>query len=89
MKTQDNRIDVRVSSDVKTLLQEAAESRHKSVSEFMRDSAIRRANEILQDRSRMTLSPSDWEHFIQALDAPPRPAPRLEKLFQEPSPFEE
>jgi uncharacterized protein (DUF1778 family) len=54
----------------------------------MRDSAIKRANEILEDRSRMTLSPSEWERFTTALDAPARPAKRLEKLFQEPSPFQ-
>lgn len=45
-----NRIDLRVQSDAKEALQAAATLRHKSVSEFILDSALGAADEVLADR---------------------------------------
>ncbi len=79
------RIDVRASATVKHLLQEAARSCHKNVSEFLLDAGIVAANQALADRRHFVLSEEQWEAFQQALDAPPQPMPRLKKLMTEPS----
>ena len=34
------------------------------------------------------LNDEQWENFMAALDAPPQPMPRLEKLLREPSVLE-
>jgi len=47
-----------------------------------------RAEETLADRRFFALDAERWEAFLVALDAPPRPLPRLERLFAEPSLFE-
>ena len=79
------RIDVRASSSVKQLLQEAARSCHKNVSEFLLDAGIVAANQALADRCHFPLTEEQWEAFQQALDAPQQPMPRLKKLMTEPS----
>jgi uncharacterized protein (DUF1778 family) len=43
------------------------------------------AVETLPDRQRFCLSAERWQAFQAALDAPPRPLPRLAKLLGEAS----
>ena len=83
-----DRIDLRVYPESKEALQAAAQLRHKSVSEFILDSALGAADEILADRRQFGLNAEQWEAFQTALDAPPRPLPRIEKLMQEPGIFD-
>lgn len=78
------RIDVRASSAVKQLLQEAARSRHKSVSEFLLDAGVTAANQALADRRHFVLNDERWQAFEQALDRPVQAKPRLKKLLGEP-----
>lgn len=78
------RIDVRASSPVKLLLQEAARSCHKNVSEFLLDAGVTAANQALADRRLFVLNDEQWSIFQQALDRPVQPRPRLSKLLSEP-----
>lgn len=78
------RIDVRASTSVKQLLQEAARTTHKNVSEFLLDAGITAANAALADRRHFVLSDDNWAAFQQALDAPVKPKPRLQRLLSEP-----
>ena len=83
-----DRIDLRVYPEAKEALQAAAALRHKSVSEFILDSALGAADEVLADRRHFGLNAEQWKAFQIALDAPPRPLPRIEKLMQEPGIFD-
>ena len=47
-----------------------------------------RADEALADRTRFGLDADRWKAFLEALDAPPRELPRLDRLLQEPSVFD-
>jgi uncharacterized protein (DUF1778 family) len=85
-KTQ--KIDMRVTPAVKELLQVAADASNRPLSEFVLESAIRHAEEILPDRRHFGLNDTQWAAFQAALDAPPRYLPRVAKLFSEPSRFE-
>ena len=71
------RIDVRASSAVKQLLQEAARSCHKNVSEFLLEAGIIAADQALADRRRFGLDDERWQAFQQALDRPVQAKPRL------------
>ena len=44
--------------------------------------------EALVDRRYFSLDPERWAVFQAAVDAPPRPNPRLKKLLRTPSVFE-
>ena len=78
------RIDVRGSSSVKQLLQDAARASHKSVSEFLLDAGVAEAARILADRRRFVPEPEHWQAFQEALDRPVARKPRLEALLREP-----
>ena len=77
------RIDVRTSSSVKQLLQDAARASHKNVSEFLLEAGVTAANQALADRRHFVLNEEQWQAFQEALDRPVQAKPRLEKLLTE------
>ena len=87
-ETRSERIDVRATPSMKRLLQEAAQTANKSVSEFLLESALTAAAEALADRHLFVLDKDQWNAFVAALDAPPQPRPRLERLLREPGVFD-
>jgi len=87
-ETRSERIDVRATPSMKRLLQEAAQTANKSVSEFLLESALTAAAEALADRRLFVLDKDQWNAFVAALDAPPQPRPRLERLLREPGVFD-
>jgi len=82
------KLDLRLTRAAKQTLQAAAAAEHKSVSEFVLDTALSEAEERLTDRRLFTLDGKNWDAFVAALDAPPRHHARLERLFREPSVFD-
>ena len=82
------KLDVRVSPSAKAKLQAAASSVHRSVSDFVMESALSRAEEALADRRIFGLDAEKWTAFQAALDAPARPLPRLQALLDEPGFFD-
>lgn len=74
---RDERIDLRVSADLKTLLSRAASYCGMSLSSFLVSIAADRAKEVVAEHETLTLSPRDWEAFLAALDDADRPRPRL------------
>ena len=83
------KLDLRLSLQAKQVLRIAAIAAHRSVSEFVLESALARAEETLADRRSFILDDEQWTAFVAALDAPPRELPRIKKLFQEKSIFEQ
>jgi uncharacterized protein (DUF1778 family) len=86
--TRTEKIDLRLTPSAKRVLQSAATAAQRSVSEFVLESALARAEETLPDRQRFGLDAERWTAFQAALDAPARPNPRLKKFLQKPSVFE-
>ncbi len=86
--TRSEKLDLRLTPQAKKTLQAAAAAARRSVSEFVVESALARAEETLPDRRAFGLDAARWEAFMAALDAPPRDHARLERLLREPSIFE-
>ncbi len=78
------RIDVRASTPVKQLLQDAARACHKNVSEFLLDAGVTAAAQTLADRRQFVLDDAQWQAFQEALDRPVKAKPRLKELLREP-----
>jgi uncharacterized protein (DUF1778 family) len=87
-ETRNEKLDLRLTPSAKRALQAAAIATHRSVSEFVLESALGRAEETLPDRQRFGLSAEQWKAFQAALSAPPRPVPQLARLLKKPSVFE-
>jgi uncharacterized protein (DUF1778 family) len=81
------KLDLRVSPSAKAKLQAAASATHRSVSDFVMESALSRAEETLAERRVFGLDAEKWAAFQAALDAPARPLPRLQALLDEPGFF--
>jgi uncharacterized protein (DUF1778 family) len=86
--TRDEKLDLRLTRQAKSTLQAAAAVSRRSVSQFVLESALARADEALADRREFRLNGAQWKAFLAALDAPPRPLPRLKRLLKEPGFFD-
>lgn len=86
--TRTEKLDLRLSKQAKEMLRIAAAAAQRSLSEFVLESGLSRAEETLADRRSFQLDGQQWSVFMEALDASPRELPRLKKLFQEKSIFE-
>jgi len=86
--TRSEKLDLRLTRNAESALQAAAAASHRSVSEFVLESALARADEALADRRTFGLNATRWRAFLAALDAPPRPLPRLKQLLKEPGFFD-
>ena len=82
------KLDLRLSHSDKRTLEAAASVSRRSVSDFVRESALARADETLADRCAFVLSKPKWTAFLAALDAPTRPLPRMQRLLTEPGFFD-
>ena len=77
------KLDLRVSRSTKTKLQAAASALHRSMSDFVMESALSKAEETLAERRAFALDAQNWAAFQAALDAPTQPLPRLKALLEE------
>ncbi len=82
------KLDLRVSATAKRTLEAAAFASNLTVSAFVLESALTRADEALADRRQFHLSKTKWTEFLAALDAPTRPLPRMQRLVAEPGFFD-
>src|SRR5207245_11335612 len=78
------KLDLRVTAVDNRTLKAAATVSRRSLTDFVRESALARADETLADRRTFHLSPENWTAFLAALDSAPRPLPRLHRLLREP-----
>jgi uncharacterized protein (DUF1778 family) len=82
------KLDIRVSPAEKAKLQAAASAVHRSMSDFVMESALARAEDTLAGRRVFGLNAEKWAAFQAAFDAPVRPLPRLKALLDEPGFFD-
>ncbi|HRC24237.1 MAG TPA: DUF1778 domain-containing protein, partial [Nitrospira sp.] len=82
------KLDLRVSVSTKKTLEAAASVSSRTVSAFVLESALARADEALADRRTFHLSKAKWTEFLAALDAPTRPLPQMQRLLAEPGFFD-
>ena len=81
--TRKQKLSLRLTLDAKRALQAAAAETQRSMSDFVRDSALARASEVLADRRIFGLNGRKWKAFIAALNSPTRPLPSLERLLKQ------
>jgi len=80
-ETKDDRLQVRLDAESKSVLQRAASYRHKTVSQFVLATALEEAERVIRENETVTLSGPDWKLFYDALTNPPAPNPALRKAF--------
>lgn len=68
-----NRMNLRVSSEVKSRIARAAALSHSDMTSFMTQAALREANAVIADAEQISLSETSHSRLLALLDNPPRP----------------
>jgi len=84
---KNERLDLRLTSPQKRLIERAAQVRGSSLSEFSVQAVVDRAEEVLTQRTDIHLDEADWAAFCAALDHPAQVLPGLRELMARPSVF--
>ena len=75
-------INLRIEARTRRLIDDAAAVLGKSRTEFMIDCARRNAIDVLLDQRLFVLDPERYDAFVEALDNPPAPGPKLRALLR-------
>jgi uncharacterized protein (DUF1778 family) len=81
-KTRAARLEARMTTDQKALLQHAAALSGRSLSEFVLASAQEAAAKVIQEHETIRLSRSEQVAFVTALLEPRKPNARLRRAAQ-------
>lgn len=93
MSQKAEHLHIRASGKEKATLSRAAKVRNMSVSQFILQTSMPVAEEIVNleacsVRTLFRLNADDWEEFNRLLDAPARDIPELRDLFLSKAPWE-
>lgn len=67
----------------------AAKLQGKNRTDFILDAARNAAEEALLDQALFVVSEEAYAEFVERLDRPPTPNPRLKRMMQTPAPWDE
>ncbi len=74
-------LNIRVREDQRHLIEQGAQARHKTLSDFVRDAALEEAANALLDSRQFALDGADYDAFMAALDEPPAENSTLRDLM--------
>lgn len=80
-------INLRIETQTRRLIDDAAAVLGKTRTEFMIDSARAQAVDVLLDQRLFVFDAERHDAFVAMLDNPPPPGPRLKKLLRRPAPW--
>ncbi len=86
---KDQRADIRMTSRQDQMLRRAAAVTDRTLTDFIVDSAVERAERVLADRRWFLASPEQWDEFNRLLDLPLPTTSKFDALAARESPFAE
>ncbi len=85
--SKSERINLRITRRQDELLRRAAEASDRNLTDFVMDSAVERAEQVLADRRWFTVNDEQFEDFLRLLDAPLPSTSKFDRLFSHKSQF--
>ena len=85
---RDVTIHVRATAQTRDVIDRAAQVAGKTRTDFMLDSALRHAEDVLLDQRLFVLDESRYAEFVRLLDQPARPSAKLRELLARKAPWE-
>jgi uncharacterized protein (DUF1778 family) len=86
--TRSARLGLRATPEQEAILRRAAEVAHKSLTEFILDSACQAAEQTLLDQRLFMVSGSQYQAFLDLLDGPSEENEGLRDLFSRTTPWD-
>ncbi len=74
---KEERLSIRANSGQKSVLARAATAQHMNVSQFVLQASLSAAQQVIEQESRILVSPEELAWLYQVMDEPATPAPRL------------
>jgi uncharacterized protein (DUF1778 family) len=87
-KRKEHPISMRLPEADIAMIDRAAGLRGRSRTDFVRDAAVRAAEDVLMENRLIRMSPEGFAAFMQALSAPTAPVPEMVELVKRPAPWE-
>jgi uncharacterized protein (DUF1778 family) len=83
LSEQTNRLQMRLDTPTKALLERAARYKHQPLTQFVLAHVVAAAQRVVAEHEHIALSKADWGNFLTALESPPPPSAALRKAFVE------
>lgn len=89
LKRKEYPVSMRLPEADIAIIDRAATLRGRSRTDFVREAAVRAAEEILMDTAPIRMSAAGFAAFVEALSAPVAPVPEMVNLLRRPAPWED
>ena len=87
-KRKEHPLSMRLPEADVAVIDRAASLRGRSRTDFVREAAVRAAEEVLMDQALVRMSADGFAAFMAAVTAPAEPVPELVELFRRKAPWE-
>lgn len=80
---KEDRLSIRTTPSQKAVLAQAARARHTTISQFVLETAVRAAHEVIEEEALLRVSGEEYAWLAKMMDEAV-PAPRLRKALDQP-----
>jgi uncharacterized protein (DUF1778 family) len=88
IKRKEHPLSMRLPEADISIIDRAATLRGRSRTDFVRDAAVRAAEDVLMETVPVRMSPAGFKAFMAALSGPATAVPEMIELFRRPAPWE-
>jgi uncharacterized protein (DUF1778 family) len=88
VKRKEHPLSMRLPEADIAIIDRAANLRGRSRTDFVREAAVRAAEDVVMETAPIRMSPAGFKTFMAALSTPARPIPEMIELFRRTSPWE-
>jgi uncharacterized protein (DUF1778 family) len=88
VKRKDHSLSMRLPETDIAIIDRAAHLRGRSRTDFVRDAAVRAAEDVLMETAPIRMSAAGFKAFVEALSKPAVAVPQMAELFQRSAPWE-
>jgi uncharacterized protein (DUF1778 family) len=88
VQRKDHPLSLRLPESDLAIIDRAAELRGRSRTEFMRDAAVRAAEDAIMENRVIRLDAESFAAFVAELDRPGAPVPEMVELFKRRAPWD-
>ena len=87
-KRKEHPLSMRLPETDIAIIDRAASLRGRSRTDFVREAAVREAEDVLMEAAPIRMSQAGFKAFMEVLSQPGRPVPEMVELFQRSAPWE-
>lgn len=71
------------------MIDRAASLRGRSRTDFVRDAAVRAAEQVVMEQGLIRMSPEGFADFVSVLSQPAKPVPEISEVVRRPAPWDD